>query len=189
MDMKMTQKLLFICVALFIGFASTGCVNKHNQQMAQYAAEADAAAEKRKRDIETIREQGVPIAITEIYKSRPNSVGGIDVDFEFYNSSYRTFKYLEFTITPYNQVGDIASSETNGRSTVTVKGVGPMKPSVEFGIYDYHFFSFENIWYNHTINCVKLSEVKITYMDSTEESITGELLSAISPPNEGGCTL
>jgi hypothetical protein len=185
----MNLKIIFLTFIITMLLTTSGCVNKHNQRMAQYAAEADAAAENRKNSVESIREKGVPIFITEIYKSRPNSVGGVNVDFKFYNSSYRTFKYLEFIITPYNQVGDITSSETNGRSTVTVKGVGPMKPSVKFGIYDYHFFSFENIWYNHTINCVKLSKVIITYMDSTEESITGELLSAISPPNEGGCAL
>ncbi|PHS23651.1 MAG: hypothetical protein COA83_09510 [Methylophaga sp.] len=64
-----------------------------------------------------------------------------------------------------------------------------MKQTIKYGSFDGHYFSFDNVWYNTTINCVKLSEVKITYMDNTEQLVTGDVLALISPLNRGGCTL
>ena len=38
---------------------------------------------------------------------------------------------------------------------------------------------WENVWYNSTTNTIKICNIKIEYMDGTEEEITGESLNYV----------
>ncbi|PHS23649.1 MAG: hypothetical protein COA83_09500 [Methylophaga sp.] len=186
----MIRIFVFIGLSFLLALTASGCVNKHKQRMAQLEEQTRVdAAGRRKEIMNTMREKGIPVRVLELDAGRANSAGGVDLSFQVANATNRDFKYIELTVTPFNRVGDVISSEINGRSTITVKGIGPMKPTVKYGSFDGHYFSFDNVWYNGTINCVKLSEVKITYMDNSEQFVTGEILSLMSPAKHGGCAL
>lgn len=106
--------------------------------------------------------------ICEIYSctsSQPNSAGGVDVSISFRNLSEQAIKYITFSVTPYNAVGDQVTSEIGNRSVVPLKATGPIGPAVIKG--DFTSVSWDTIWYNNTITNCAISSVQIEY-DSGE---------------------
>ena len=47
--------------------------------------------------------------------------------FDIYNCFSKTIKYVELTMTNYNAVGDVQRDDM-GRSSRTVRGIGPIEP-------------------------------------------------------------
>lgn len=130
---------------------------------------------------EAARSAGLPILLDRIGVSRPNSVGGVNFRYGATNLSGKTIKYLTFTGTPYNAVGDRVRGEIRRSSSFRCRDTGPYVPNVSTGRR-----SCENAWYNHTIRCVNLTRVKITYTDnssrifSSQSSIQRLLRSGVS---------
>lgn len=60
-------------------------------------------------DVQKAKEAGIPITVTAIAQSRPNSAGGVDASLNFTNISDRTFKYVRFNVASFNGVGDRVS--------------------------------------------------------------------------------
>ena len=116
---------------------------------------------------EAARSAGLPIVIDKIGVSRPNSAGGVDFQYGATNLSEKTIKYLTFTGTPYNAVGDRVRGEIRRSSSFSCKDTGPYASNLSTGNR-----RCENAWYNHTIQCVKVTRVKITYMDNTTRNFT-----------------
>ncbi|MBM6993559.1 MAG: hypothetical protein I3J02_09905 [Prevotella sp.] len=83
-----------------------------------------------------------------------------NVDIEFYNSSKKTIKYVYVTFRAKNAVGDLVSDATK-----TLTGIGPIEPG-GFGSY-----SFEDVWYSHTIDKVSIVSIKVQYIDKTTKII------------------
>lgn len=65
-----------------------------------------------------------------------NSVGGITPVIYYRNNTQKEIKYLYFTLTPYNSVGDKAYSTIGNQSTTTLKLVGPI-PSFPMTLSEY----------------------------------------------------
>lgn len=100
-----------------------------------------------------------------------NSAGGVEISVEWlYLNKNKDIKYIEFTFQPYNNVSDIQKSEINNFSNFTGQATGPIKAAEKFQTY-----YWENAWYNSTISCVKITKVKITYMDGSSYTYVNEL--------------
>lgn len=84
------------------------------------AAEAAKSMEERIKD--NIRIGGV--VVDDI-----NSADGVSIQILWRNESDKDIKYLRFSVTPYNAVGDKVSSSIGGRSTISCKITGPLPPS------------------------------------------------------------
>ena len=110
------------------------------------------------------------IEISTPYTRSPNSAGGVDVFHEIYNATEKEMKYITFTYLPYNSVGDLVACSIKKTSEAICKLTGPFAPGKST------YVDWKNVWYNSTIQKVKLKEVKIQYMDDTEEIIDGESL-------------
>ena len=107
-----------------------------------------------------------------------NSAGGVSVfHTEFFNASEKEIKYLTFTYVPYNSVGDVVSCTIKKISEARCQLTGPIEPNRK------DFIKWENLWYNPTISTAKIKEVKIQYMDDTEETISGEDIVDVENPN------
>lgn len=111
------------------------------------------------------------------FVSSPNSAGGVSVTGNFFSDDPRTIKYIILRFMPYNQVGDAVTCSIKGVSDFGLKCTGPYAPN------KYHSFYGENLWYNHSITSVKITNVLITYMDGTEELIEGSKVNL----EYGGC--
>ncbi len=85
---------------------------------------------------------------------------------EFYNPTNKTIKYIWFTITGINPVGDAVFNAYKGSSKFTLKGVGPI-PSKTSSSYD-----FKNAWFTDLVASVNINSVKVQYMDGSIKTIT-----------------
>ena len=96
----------------------------------------------------------------------PNSAGGCDYELYYTNKSNKTIKYLHWTGTVYNAVGDLAYCSIRHYSTYTGRDTGPVKPNIQGG----------GVWscivYNYSADTVKLNNIRIDYMDGTSVTIS-----------------
>lgn len=88
--------------------------------------------------------------------------------FDIYNCFSKTIKYVEFTLTNYNAVGDVQRDDM-GRASRTVKGIGPIEPE-EGGRY-----SWDDIFWDDrdVISKTRLTNVKFTFKDGTTRVFSG----------------
>lgn len=68
-----------------------------------------------------------------------DSVGGAKPRIAILNNSGKTIKYIYFTVTPYNAVGDAVSSQIGNKRTTTLSITGPIAP-----------LTYENVLQNYS---------------------------------------
>lgn len=135
-----------------------------------FALAAYDEIEKTKR--ERVR-QGMPIEIAYLYTESPNSAGGTTLEFKLKNISTKRIKYISVTGYPINAVDDKCVCTIRGYSQCTRKGVGPIEPG------EYAIYTWENTWYNHTINKYIPTSILIQYMDGSSLTVSGSKLKSI----------
>ena len=106
------------------------------------------------------------IKIKKYYSSRPNSAGGVDCNIIWTNLSPKTVKYASFSVDAYNAVNDIVYSDYGGE-TKTCKDTGPVKQGKTSGNGTY----WECLWYNSTIDHMRIKEIALEYMDGSKLTI------------------
>lgn len=112
------------------------------------------------------------IKIRMIRVDQINSVGSVDMDIGWENTSNKTIKYIYFHVDPYNAVGDKVTCEIGDHSRYIGKSTGPFeagyKSYYEFISGEYMVGSiWECCWYNNTVKTIELVEIKIDYADGT----------------------
>jgi len=110
----------------------------------------------------------IPILITRIDRSQPNSAGGVDLKIGMVVFSEKTIKYIRFTVDAYNKVQDKVRCEILRSSQRIALLTGPYKK----GFSTERPFTWENMFYNNTIDCFKLVHVEIEYMDGSIETFS-----------------
>jgi len=134
------------------------------------------------RDFQRAQSAGIPVLVNSMRTSYPNSAGGVDAHINFVNSSSKTLKYVLFTATPYNRVGDVAPSEIGHKRTARLRATGPYKPGKgNVGLLGDSYW--ENVWYNNTIRCMEIEGVEVTFMDGTTKTYEGQELSKVLASN------
>lgn len=93
-----------------------------------------------------------------------NSVGGVDIDINFKNTSDKTIKYVKFHTRYKNAVGDDVYCEIRNTSTMNLEYTGPLySGSSAYGHWD-------AVIYNWTCDQVHFDKITVTFMDgSTHE--------------------
>jgi hypothetical protein len=116
--------------------------------------------------------------IYSVYGGLPNSAGGVNakIDFYYYYED-KDIKYITFTVIPYNSVGDIQSCDITGKSKANLQFTGPISANTRPN--DNRIF--ENVWYNSTINKIKLVKVQVEYTDGSRYTYANELNKILSP--------
>jgi hypothetical protein len=115
-----------------------------------------------------------PIEIKSVLVPEINSAGGVKVSIEWeYLDKENDIKYIEFTVVPYNAVGDIVSGGYSGTRR-TLSNTGPIEA-------DSYTNEWETVFYNSTIYCVKIVKVAVTYMDGRNYTYVKELDKISSP--------
>lgn len=128
---------------------------------------------------------GDNLLVTGISSSPPNPASGVNANLGVVRpESGPVIKYLRVDVSPFNEVGDRVVGETSGRDQVTLKKTGPIRAD---GSEDW--FTWENIFYNSTITCLKINSVEIEYMDGSTERAAGDQLSEFLHPRvENDCS-
>jgi hypothetical protein len=113
-----------------------------------------------RKDVVRYKKQG--LVVREWSFTEPDDVvGGVDVSFRILNPSPKTIKYIWVSVVAYNPVGDRTGDRIHGLKPVPLKGIGPIS-QWEGGAWE-----FENVWYNQTIDCVRIALIKVQYMDGS----------------------
>lgn len=88
--------------------------------------------------------------------------------FDVYNCFSKTIKYVEFTLTNYNAVGDVQRDDL-GRSSRTVRGIGPIEPTAEVR------YSWNDIFWDDrdVIDKTRLTNVKFIFTGGTTKVFSG----------------
>ncbi|MFK2228929.1 hypothetical protein ACIXKX_18505 [Bacteroides fragilis] len=116
---------------------------------------------------------GMPIEVEYLYTDTPNSAGGTSLFFRLKNISPKTIKYISVTGYPINAVKDKCYCSIGRYSQTTRKGVGPIEEGEVAG------YTWENTWYNHTIDKFIPVSINIQYMNGSFINITGDKLKKI----------
>lgn len=94
--------------------------------------------------------------------------GQFGLEWMFYNCFGKSIKYIELTVKPYNQVGDIQHDDI-GRRERKVKCIGPIPVGVEAS------FSFDDLFWDDLdiISLLRVTFVRITFMDNSVKTYSG----------------
>ena len=92
----------------------------------------------------------------------------VQVLFDYYGPT--TIKYMWFTVAPYNDNGQKLKCNTQGHSNYTFEIMGPFRNSKIT-----NDVSWDEIWKNPNISCVKLTKLKVEYVDGKTYTYVSEL--------------
>ncbi|MCA0933103.1 hypothetical protein LCM02_11615 [Lutimonas saemankumensis] len=162
---------------------------KYYSQLSQFISVLDAEKEmKIKNDSIELIEYNLlkkkKIDIENIAVSEINSADGVSlvIKWGFFNPK-KVIKYIRFYVVPYNAVGDIVRSDIGGKSNSVLEITGPIYPNKK---YDYSYW--ENVWYNNTVQCIKLKSVEVIYMDGSSYFYVKELPKILSANFNNDCS-
>lgn len=130
-------------------------VNEDSKEIERERIKAEEAERSRKREATG----GGPLFITEIHSTLPHSAGGVHARISFENVSDKRIKYVRFSATAYNGVGDKVSCEIHRSHTRMLLSTGPYLP------WSHETSYWENVWYNHSIVCIEIQIVSVEFMD------------------------
>jgi hypothetical protein len=152
---------------------------------------ADSLDQERRlqqRFTETQRKHG-PLLINHLGVDSPNTAGGVDVHISYHNLRSKTIKYLEFYVSAYNAVGDPVNCAIKKSPNGVLQATGPVKISSMEAIdaRDGNVSIWSNVWYNHTVTCVKLTKEAITYIDNTKLVLVKDLTRSLADHVRNDC--
>jgi hypothetical protein len=126
--------------------------------------------EKQKKQESDMIRNGCPIIVTSMGIGSVDSACGVSLYLYFINIHPKTIKYIWLTGYIINAVGDRESCTVTGKSTITVRGVGPKKYGelCEFG--------WGEVWYNCSAEKFIPTQLRIQYMDSSIIHMSGNKL-------------
>lgn len=148
----------------------------------------DEAREQKKiiddKIIKTEKANGKKIIIRGAGVSEINSANGVDFSIDWaYIDNAKDIKYIEFTVTPYNNVGDLQRCNISGHSNFTGKVTGPISANDKFDN-----STWGTAWYNSTISCIKLNKVEVFYLDGSKYTYVKELPKILESSYQNTCS-
>ena len=128
--------------------------------------------QKRQEEIDEARKL---IHVTKVAVSAPDSAGGVELYFNFINESEKTIKYVYFSVTFYNAVGDVVNGQYNYGTVNYCKDTGPFATGEGRTGTWWHWGDF----YNWDIASVKLVDLSIEYTDGTTVTLTKDQVAGV----------
>lgn len=90
---------------------------------------------------------------------------GTGISIKVSNPTQKPIKYIWFTYVGYNPVGDVVVDSKRGKN-ITMQAVGPIEPR------ESATYRFEYVWFSDLIESVKITSIKVQYMDGSIKIIT-----------------
>lgn len=134
----------------------------------------DALVNEQKRQTE-IEEARKLIRVTKVAVSAPDSAGGVELYFNYINNSDKVIKYVNFSVTFYNAVGDVVTGKYNQSTVNRCYDTGPFKKGEGRTGTWWHWGDF----YNWDITSVKLVDLSIEYTDGTTVTFTKDQVDGV----------
>ena len=115
------------------------------------------------------------IRVTKVAVSAPDSAGGVELYFNYINNSDKVIKYVNFSVTFYNAVGDVVKGKYNQSTVNRCYDTGPFKKGEGRTGTWWHWGDF----YNWDITSVKLVDLSIEYTDGTAVTLTKDQVAGV----------
>lgn len=128
--------------------------------------------QKRQAEIEDARKL---IRVTKVAVSAPDSAGGVELYFNYINNSDKVIKYVNFSVTFYNTVGDVVKGKYDQSTVNRCYDTGPFKKGEGRTGTWWHWGDF----YNWDITSVKLVDLSIEYTDGTTVTFTKDQVDGV----------
>lgn len=136
-------------------------------------------------ELQRAKKSRQPIFIGSLSAGNPDKHGLIDARAQIFNTSTKTYKYVDIGITTYNRVGDAIIREGDPSPLIKLRFTGPLRPRRTPGI-----STWPNVWYVRKIACLSVSRIAITHLDGSVVVIDGPTLNDVVASNlSKGCTL
>lgn len=165
-----------VCKDSICGYISQVWMEPSNEIDAYISAKKTELQEienqKTKEDANILLPEYGNILIQEMRVIRGDSTAGVGLKIKFRYLNYsKTIKYLFVTVVPYNAVGDVQMSATGGQSVFTGRIAGP----IEADVINTNSTYWENAWNSNTVTCVKITKVKVEYVDGSTHTYIDEI--------------
>ena len=115
------------------------------------------------------------IRVTKVAVSAPDSAGGVELYFNYINNSDKVIKYVNFSVTFYNAVGDVVKGKYDQSTVNRCYDTGPFKKGEGRTGTWWHWGDF----YNWDITSVKLVDLSIEYTDGTTVTFTKDQVDGV----------
>ena len=129
-------------------------------------------AQQAQKEIEEARQL---IRVTKVAVSAPDSAGGVELYFNYINNSDKVIKYVNFSVTFYNAVGDVVKGKYDQSTVNRCYDTGPFKKGEGRTGTWWHWGDF----YNWDITSVKLVDLSIEYTDGTTVTFTKDQVDGV----------
>ena len=113
--------------------------------------------------------------VTRIWCSSHDSVGGVNVYFNFINNSDKVINYVNFGFTFYNAVGDVVKCEYEDATINRCYKTGPYAKGEGLSGYGWSWGKY----YNWDIARVELVSLSLEYSDGTTYRFTDDQIAAV----------
>ena len=125
--------------------------------------------------VETCKNKGLCVLNSFAYDVSENTHGtGFKV--KVLNPTNKIIKYIWFTVTGLNPVGDRVFEFTKQSNSITLKAIGPIEKN-DFGTYE-----FEYVWFTDIVQKAIITNVKVQYMDGSIKIISNP--NSVTLPSE-----
>ena len=115
------------------------------------------------------------IRVTKVAVSAPDSAGGVELYFNYINNSDKVIKYVNFSVTFYNAVGDVVKGKYDQSTVNRCYDTGPFKKGEGRTGTWWHWGDF----YNWDITSVKLVDLIIEYTVGTTVTLTNDQVAGV----------
>ena len=165
-----------VCKDSICGYISEDWIEPSNKIDAYISTKKEELQEienqNKKEDANIILSEYGNILIEEMRVIEGDSTAGVGfkIKWRYFNYS-KTIKYLFVTVVPYDAVGDIQISETGGQSVFTGRIAGP----IEADVINTNSTYWENAWNSNTVTCVKITKVRVEYIDGSTHTYIDEI--------------
>ncbi len=114
-----------------------------------------------------------------------DSAGGVSPYVTVLNPDPKgTIKYIRVRLTPFNAVGDAVTSSVGQRGSADLQYTGPLE-----AIHEDQRTVWRPIWYNSTVDCLRVDSVTVVYVDGrTKRFIGSSLKQALAPGLKNDCS-
>ena len=146
--------------------------NREKLTKAKETYDALVNEQKRQAEIEDARKL---IRVTKVAVSAPDSAGGVELYFNYINNSDKVIKYVNFSVTFYNAVGDVVKGKYDQSTVNRCYDTGPFKKGEGRTGTWWHWGDF----YNWDIASVKLVDLSIEYTDGTTVTLTKDQVAGV----------
>lgn len=124
-------------------------------------------------DLRQAHDTGQPLYVGRITAAEPDQRDRIDVNATIFNTSAKTYRYVDLTVAAHRRpVG--TASQSPPTSTATLRLAGPLRPRRSAGL-----TTWRHVWRGEAVACIELVRVALTDMDGHTVAVDAAALADV----------